>query len=77
MTKNIVELKEMFKSLSRLKVTSLTLPHDEYWEIRDLFNLESTTLTYCNDGVSWNFEARFNPEEFFCVYGVKVENEGI
>lgn len=68
---DIVNIKQAFSTLSRLKVKEVVLPYNEYHKLKDIVNLHS------DDGVSHNYQERFDEFPRMWIYGIEVKHEGI
>jgi len=68
---DIVNIKQAFQTLNRLKVKEVILPYKEYHELKDIVNLHS------DDGGSWNFQERFDEFPRMCIFGIVVKHDGI
>ena len=63
---DIVNIKQAFYTLNRLKVKEVVLPYNEYHELKDMVNLHS------DDGGSHNFQERFDEFPRMWIYGIEV-----
>ena len=52
---DIVNIKQAFHTLNRLKIKEVVLPYNEYHKLKDIVN-----LLHSNDGGSHNFQERFD-----------------
>ena len=68
---DIVNIKQAFRTLNRLKVKEVVLPYNEYHKLKDIVNLHS------NDGGSHNYQDRFHEFPRMWIYGIEVKHDGI
>jgi hypothetical protein len=68
---DIVNIKQAFHTLNRLKVKEVILPYKEYHELKDTLSL------YCDDGGSHNYQERFDEFPRMWIFGIEVKHEGI
>ena len=68
---DIVNIKQAFHTLNRLKVKEVVLPYNKYHELKDIVNLHS------DDGGSHNFQERFDEFPRMWIFGIEVKHDGI
>jgi len=67
---DIVNIKQAFRTLNRLKVKEIILPYKEYHELKDTLSL------YCGDGGSRNHQERFDEFPRMWIYRIEVKHDG-
>ena len=66
---DIVNIKQAFHTLNRLKVKEVILPYNEYRKLKDIVNLHS------DNGGSHNFQERFDEFARMWIFGIEVKHD--